>query len=310
MNPGRPVSFLNRSGQRLYGILHPGTRRDVAVVLLSPGVKMRVAPHRLYNKLASRIAALGFSVLRFDFAGLGDAEGEIGEKLLADFYGTVQHGRYIDDTRAAIDWLQQELGINSIIAAGLCGGAITGLLAATRDERITALFGIGIPVILDSANADHDRYLTAGQAESLRRSYLAKLLDIKSWLRLLTLRSDVGLIIKSLWRSRAPRNKSAATAPAAGNVNPHFAPAFLRLLAGGRRALLVFSGADRLTWEFEEKFRQPYAAQLTAQAANYEVHTIANANHILASPAWEAEMWALLEAWLRRYYASGSSKAA
>jgi len=38
-------------------------------------------------------------VLRFDFYGLGDSEGEIREPMLADLYGSIQMGRYVKDTR-------------------------------------------------------------------------------------------------------------------------------------------------------------------------------------------------------------------
>ena len=49
-----PVSFLNRRGLRLFGVLEepaqaPGHR--MAVILLSPGVKMRVGPQGLYLSL-------------------------------------------------------------------------------------------------------------------------------------------------------------------------------------------------------------------------------------------------------------------
>jgi len=70
------------------------SRRPVAVLLLSPGIKMRVAPHRLYHKMAAFIADLGFPVLRFDFHGLGDSEGELGESTLAEVYNSIQSGRF------------------------------------------------------------------------------------------------------------------------------------------------------------------------------------------------------------------------
>ncbi len=130
-----PITFSNQDGLRLFGMLHqPAVPREGAetVLILSPGVKMRVAPHRLYNKLAERFVAMGYPVLRFDFHGLGDSEGAAPEALLADFYGATQLGRYVGDTVAAMDWMQRTYGTRRFIAAGLCGGALTGLLTAAR----------------------------------------------------------------------------------------------------------------------------------------------------------------------------------
>ena len=88
--------------------------RDVAVVLLSPGVKTRVAPHRLYNKMAAALTAQGFTVLRFDFYGLGDAEGDVPLRLLRDLYGSVALGRYVNDTKDALDWLARTHGYTRV----------------------------------------------------------------------------------------------------------------------------------------------------------------------------------------------------
>src|SRR5215204_5779178 len=123
-----PVSFPNKDGLRLFGILHMPERvraEGTAILLLSPGVKMRVAPHRLYNKMAARFVAHGYPVLRFDFHGLGDSEGDAPETLLADLYGATQVGRFVADTTAAMDWMQRNHAVTRFVAAGLCGGALT-----------------------------------------------------------------------------------------------------------------------------------------------------------------------------------------
>src|SRR5688500_9087000 len=126
------VKFANTAGLALYGTLHrPATpgRNLPAVVLLSPGVKMRVGPGRLYVPLTRMLNELGYTVLRFDFFGLGDSEGELQETMLVDVYNNIEVGRYVDDTLCAIKWLRQEQGFKRFVLGGLCGGAITALLA-------------------------------------------------------------------------------------------------------------------------------------------------------------------------------------
>jgi uncharacterized protein len=100
---------------------HPAegrSARKTAIILLSPGVKMRVAPHRLYNQMAEQFSANGFPVLRFDFWGLGDSEGKCPEELLADLYGEIQVGRYIQDCQCAMRWISGEKGIDRFVLEG------------------------------------------------------------------------------------------------------------------------------------------------------------------------------------------------
>lgn len=311
--PCRPVAFRNRDGHQLVGIVHEpdaGPRHPVPVILLPPGAKYRVAPHRLYVKLARHLAGMGFVVLRLDFSGLGDSEGSIGESMIADFHGTVQLGRYVDDTRCAMDWMGREFGASRFILGGLCGGAITGLLAGAQDARVDALVGLGLPVLLDSENVDATKYLTAGELDQWRRGYWSKAMDPASWWRLLTFRSNYRVILKALARplvNRAPRPEStdaAAGAPPADNSNP-LVPAAFKAMTAGRRMLLVFGEADRLHAIYEERLVQRHAASWREHAGNVEVKVVPGANHIFSLPEWEGAMRGHVESWLRRHYAAG-----
>lgn len=300
-----PVTFPNRDGLRLFGILHqPERPREpgVAILLLSPGVKMRVAPHRMYNKMADRFVAMGYPVLRFDFHGLGDSDGETTEANLADLYAATQVGRYVADTVAAMDWMQRTYGFSRFIAAGLCGGALTGLLTAERDSRITGLLGLSIPVILDGSNVDASQYMTTAQLEGTRDGYLEKLNPLKggawqSWIRLLTFQSDYRMIARSLMkpvlarlrRADAPAAETPLPQPA-DNTNPHFAPAFRQMVSTSRRVLLIFAEADRLFWEFEAKFMQCHRASIAPYAKWYRVHVTKQANHIFSFGEWQQDM--------------------
>jgi uncharacterized protein len=310
-----PVTFSNPSGARLFGILHrperprePGT----AILLLSPGVKMRVAPHRLYNKMAARFVALGYPVLRFDFHGLGDSEGDAPEALLADFYGATQMGRYVGDTIAAMDWLQQRHGFDRFIVGGLCGGALTGLLAATRDVRIVSLLGLSIPVIVDGSQVDASRFMTDQQLEGTRAAYLDKL---KIWrgdawrsiIRLATFQTDFKLLRRSIGRPLAKRFQRAGRTDARGvtersadNTNPLFAPALIQMLAASRPVLLVFAEADRLYWEFQTKFMTPHGGAVDPYRSWCEIHVTPHANHIFSFAEWQLDMLDVCCSWLER----------
>lgn len=311
----RAVVFPNRDGLRLFGIVHEPEpdrrlRGDVGIILLSPGVKMRVAPHRLYNDMARRFTDLGFTVLRFDFYGLGDSEGELDEEYLADVYGAIQVGRYVGDTIAAMDWMERECKVSRFVLSGLCGGAITGLLTGAKDPRVACLLGLAIPVILDGSNIDFWRYMTDAQLKGARDGYLRKLCDPaswQSWVRFLTFQSHYSLIFKSLLRPLLKRSEKLdglkkSEAIPKDNTNGHFQGAFTQMVSSGRRVLLLFAGADRLYSEFDVKFLQRNKHLVDAYSDYFEMSVVKESNHIFSFPEWEEEMLAVCSGWLSRYY--------
>jgi uncharacterized protein len=315
------ITVRNRAGHALHCILHEPApdlpKSDLACLLLSPGVKMRVAPHRLYRKLAPEFLCRGIPVLRVDFHGLGDSEGELPETMLDQLYRQVQLGRHVDDARAAIEYCARELGSRRFIVGGLCGGALTGLLAAEHDQRIVGLYALGIPVVLDGAGRHEAANMTRGQLRSVRSKYLRKLLQPSAWLRLLSFRSDLRLLLASILpgfkrpggRGAAPEpgQVPAPSTPPAANVNMTFVRAYFKLLASRTPMLLLFSGADRLQWEYDEKIARPWAASLHKTESCARVVVIPHANHVLGDPAWVAEGRRHTGAWLDSHFPSGAA---
>jgi len=309
-----PVTFKNKNGLTLHGVLEqPVNELDkaTAILFLSPGIKMRVAPHQLYNKMSRHFVGLGYTVLRFDFYGLGDSEGEVTEKMLADLYRSIQEGRYVDDTLSAVEWLSKEVNKNEFLLAGLCGGAITGLLSAEKDTRIHGLLGLGIPVILDGSNVDAANNITAGHMNRLQKGYVRKIFDPKSWMRLLTFQSDYRIIFnilkknirKRLIAPEAPSPTDINRVQINDNTNPLFAPAVFKMLERDAKINFIFSGSDRLDWEYEEKFVSRYKNELNQyEGEALSVCTIDDANHILSLPKWQKEMIDISTSWLSKNF--------
>lgn len=317
MTEARAITFRSAQGRLLFGTLHlPDARRFElpAVVLFSPGAKMRIGPGRLYVPLTEMLTALGYLVLRFDFYGLGDSEGELDETLLVDVYSNIQVGRYVADGQIALEWLRREHGATRFIVGGLCGGALTGLLVAEREPSVEALLSIGMTVTLDSDSATPSKYLTKFELAHLRRGYLAKLLDPRAWLRLLTFRSDFGVIVRSMLAGVGKRRPGAAigsppaaeSAPAAAmlppeqlaNVNPLFPTAYFAFLGRGGKALMVFSEKDRMLGDWREKFVDLYPEQMRRFDRQVTQHVVLGANHVLSERAWQEEMHAVAQRWL------------
>ena len=87
-----------------------------------------------------------------------------------------------------------------------------------------------------------------------------------------------------------------------GNINPLFGPAFFKMLESSRRMIFIFSGADRLFWEFEEKFSERNQALLGKYSNLFDVHTVKDANHIFSNKVWQDEMLNYADNWLKKYY--------
>ena len=109
-----------------------------------PFVAVVCHPHPLYagtmhNKVvfqtAKALHTRGATVLRFNFRGVEQSEGEhdrgVGEQ---------------DDVRAAIDYLATEFPASPMLLAGFSFGSSVGLRVGCRDDRVKRLIGLGLPV--------------------------------------------------------------------------------------------------------------------------------------------------------------------
>src|SRR5688572_12202621 len=68
-----------------------------------------------------------------------------------------------------MNWMEETYGSRRSLLSGLCGGAITGLLAGDRDARVAGLLGLAITAVLASRAADASRHMTIGQLETHRK---------------------------------------------------------------------------------------------------------------------------------------------
>ena len=66
-----------------------------------------------------------------------------------------------------------------------------------------------------------------------------------------------------------------------------------------KKALLIFSEADRLYWEFDEKFFSRYKATLKPYALNFEIYIVPSANHVFSFSEWQNELFHKLRDWLQ-----------
>ncbi|NBC95288.1 MAG: alpha/beta fold hydrolase [Deinococcus-Thermus bacterium] len=148
----RHVDLDNRRGRRLAARLDlPDVGPPAATALLAHCFTCGKDLKGLV-RLSRTLTEHGFAVLRVDFAGLGESEGELGEAGL---------GGDADDLEDAAAWLEDEVAAPSLLVGHSLGG-LAALLAAVRLPSLRAVATIGTP-----AEPEHVTGLLAGDPEEL-----------------------------------------------------------------------------------------------------------------------------------------------
>lgn len=125
--------FLATTDPRLFAVYHPAAAPGparAAIVLCAPWGPEYVRAHRALRQLALRLARHGCGVLRFDYAGCGDSEGD------DEQVGLDQWRRDVD---AAIAEARRRSGARRVFLIGLRLGASLAWLAASHRDDIGGL---------------------------------------------------------------------------------------------------------------------------------------------------------------------------
>jgi pimeloyl-ACP methyl ester carboxylesterase len=158
-----------------------------AVILLNPGIVHRVAPGRIYVKIARALAANGFVIFRFDFSGIGDSAAR------HDSLRFEQSA--VREAQEAMDFLRTTRGIERFIFLGGCSGARIALETACCDPRVVGGVLINFPIVEDEDGNTSPELLERKAFHYYRNFALS---NLKSWRRLLTGQSDYRQVMRVL----------------------------------------------------------------------------------------------------------------
>ncbi len=116
--------FINSRGRQLFHVLH-GEPRHAAVtwIFCAPLFEEHVFSRTVLAHFARRLSNVGHAVLRFDYEGDGDSEGETTELAATD---------WIDDIVAAGRYVNEQHGARELRVFGLRGGALLAVHSAQR----------------------------------------------------------------------------------------------------------------------------------------------------------------------------------
>ena len=131
----KPVTFENY-GEQLVGILHipDGLRREKApaIAMFHGFTGNKSEAHRLFVQFARNLCNAGFVVLRIDFRGSGDSEGEFEEMTLPG---------EVSDAKKCLDFLevQSQIDKERTGVIGLSLGGRVATILASEDERVKSV---------------------------------------------------------------------------------------------------------------------------------------------------------------------------
>lgn len=263
-------------GDRLIGIVTvpSDVRSDLGVLVIVGGPQYRVGSHRQFVHLTRSLAEDGWPAFRFDYRGMGDAE------------GTVRPFDTIDaDIRAAIDaFIAAQPSVRRIVLWGLCDGASAALMYAGTDVRVAGL-------------AIANPWVRSTQTEAVARVkhyYRGRLLSAAFWTKLLgggvdlraAIRDSIATVVRALRRTGESTVVSFQS----------------RMLAGLQRhdrpVLLLTSGNDLTAKEFLEHAAQIQQWRQWLESRQCSRHDLPEADHTFSTLPWKGLVAEGTGAWL------------
>lgn len=260
------------NGDQLVGVVAaPRAPQSVGVIIIVGGPQYRAGSHRQFTLLARRMAEAGFTVLRFDYRGMGDSSG--GAR-------TFEHVE--SDIRAAIDTLIAACPtVRTVALWGLCDAASAAIMYAPTDARVAAL------VLANPWARGEETYART----QLKHYYLRRVLSTDFWRKVFSGRFDLPQAGGDL-----RENISRATA-AAGTEN--YRVRMMRAMKEFKgRTLLVLATHDLTGQEFQHYVASRSEYRERWERSNVQRKEVAGADHTFSRAPWQRQLEELSAEWL------------
>lgn len=232
-----PVVF-ECEGSRLLGVVHhPVNPSRIGVItLIAGGPQFRGGVGRGMVSMARALGAEGFAVLRFDYRGMGDSEGEFAgfEDIAADL-------------QAAADALIAQVPeVEKIVLWGGCDGASGAMI-----------HGWKVPQVHSMVLANPWVYTPTIEAAVRKQHYLSRLREASFWRKVIRLEYDLGSYLRSAVHKIAQKVTGLFTSKNPVSDGGEDGGTFVdRMLAGLKRfegpVLFLLSGQSIVSKEFDE----------------------------------------------------------
>jgi dienelactone hydrolase len=244
------------------------------VVILNTGIVHRVGHHRMFVALSRALAGIGFNVLRFDFAGIGDSEPRT--------EGLSPLDSSLADIGEVLDWLQHERGVSRIVMIGLCSGADHAILHSHSDPRVVAL------VLMDPSIPTTARFYAQYilQRVTRLRSYISVAIGRSSLVR---------LWIRDLFYGRRASVDSLPVSLENLRFHHYLKQSYYNAIDNGVQILAVFTG-DTLRQTYREQMLDAFPD--IGSGDRLKLEFFQGADHVFTSQADRARLFEIVLDWL------------
>ncbi len=283
------VAFSCQSEQ-LIGIIHkPDSADKIGVLVVVGGPQYRIGSHRQFILLARMMAAKGIPVMRFDYRGMGDSEGE------SRLFSAVDK-----DISSAIDTFYNNVpNLTGVVIWGLCDAASAAAFYAYQDNRVKGLILLNPWVFTEK-----------GAAKTFfKYYYLQHLGHSELWRKIFSLQfsyrqsfSSLVLQFKSLFESK--NNLDHITGhnklPLVNSKLPLPDRVLDCLHQFQYPILFILSGEDLTANEFREAVKKDSQEQRIFAKENVSKVELREADHTFSSQKWREEVEQLSLDWVKR----------
>lgn len=282
------MAFLFASGkEKLLGILHlPDRPATVGLIVVVGGAQYRVGSHRQFVLLARELAAHGIPVMRFDYKGLGDSEGQLGQPEPCEHLNP--------DIRAAVDTLLDRLpNLEKVVLWGLCDGASAILLYAHHDPRVQGAVLLNPWVRTPNGHA----------RSVIKHYYFRRLADPALWRKMLQGDFHIAESVKSVLQLFATAGGSNVLDQRDDEVAMSNRGLPERMAEGLDRfkgsVLLVLSGRDLVAAEFKDMLSvSPNWRRLIGSKSGLTRLDYPEANHTFSRDEWRRQVTRWTKDWI------------
>jgi len=284
-----PIVFSCQSEQ-LIGMIHkPESTSAIGVLIVVGGPQYRVGSQRQFVLLARMLATNAIPVMRFDYRGMGDSQGE------SRVFSSIDK-----DISAAVDNFYKSIpNLKGVVIWGLCDAASAASFYAYQDKRIK-----GLVLLNPWVFTEH------GAAKTyLKYYYLQHLFHSELWKRIFSFQfnyrqsfSSLVMQFKRLLESKAsPINMTEQQQTFLVDSGLPLPDRVLACLNRFERPILfILSGKDLTANEFREVVKADNQQQRIFEKADVSKVELMDADHTFSSQKWREEVAQLTLNWVKR----------